>query len=217
MEENFLSPTPNIAPPTPPLLPEPSLARKLSKQLIVLGALLVLIVIGGIIIFVKTKSAQEPIQQKTITIPTIPMIIASDAFKNNDYIPAKYTCDGLNISPPFRFADIPADTASLVLIVDDPDAASGDWTHWLVWNIPSETASLEENSIPAAAVVGKNDFEENQYGGPCPPKGTHHYQFKLYALDEKLNLPANSNKEELLAAMQSHVIIEARLVGLYSQ
>lgn len=145
------------------------------------------------------------------------MIIASEAFKNNDYIPGKYTCDGLNVNPPLRFADIPEGTVSLALIVDDPDSPSGVWTHWLVWNVTPDTSSIAENSIPAGSSSGRTTFGESKYGGPCPGSGTHHYEFKLYALDTRLNLPPSASKTELETAMQGHVIIDAKLTGLYSR
>ena len=150
-------------------------------------------------------------------IINISMIIASEAFQNNDFIPGKYTCDGTDINPSLRFADIPADTASLALIVDDPDATAGDWTHWLVWNIDPKTTAIAENSSPKGATAGLTDFGANKWGGPCPSSGLHHYAFKLYALNTILDIPASSTKAELLSAMQGHIIAEAKLTGLYSR
>lgn len=200
------------------MLPEPGLGRKLFKQFIIIGAALFLIIVGCVVIYIKKLPLKEKTQtQIIIPTPTTPMIIASEAFHNDEYIPGKYTCDGLNMNPPLRFAEIPEGTLSLALIADDPDAVSGDWSHWVVWNIRPDTSAVQENSVPAGATVGKNDFGNNGYGGPCPPSDTHHYEFKLYALDTMLGLPKNTGKKELMEAMQGHVIIEAKLTGLYSR
>lgn len=218
----------NNATPPPLLLPEPGVGRKLYKQLIVTGAALLLTFIGAVLIIVKTRPVKAPPPAPIITPSTeISMIIASDAFENNNFIPGKYTCDGLNISPPLRFANIPPDAVSLALIVDDPDAVSGDWTHWLVWNIAPKINGIAENSPPKGATAGLTDFGANKWGGPCPPatpklgeggpQGAHHYEFKLYALNTILDIPASSTKTELLNAMRGHIIAEAKLTGLYSR
>lgn len=211
--------TPLVAPPTVPLLPEPSFGEKLYKQLIVIGVAILLIIVGAVLIYFVNKIIQEPPRAPAIItqITTSTMIIASDAFKNNEYIPGKYTCDGTDVNPPLRFADIPEGTLTLALIVDDPDAPSGDWVHWLVWNMPADTKIIAEDSVPTGADQGVTDFDASIYGGPCPHSGTHHYQFKLYALNAKLNLPANAKKSDLLAVMQGHIIAEAQLTGMYSR
>jgi len=143
------------------------------------------------------------------------MKIISRAFENKQTIPQKYTCDGENINPPLQISDIPANTQSLVLIVDDPDAPSGDWVHWLVWNINPETKLITENESPKGAVQGTNDFGKQNYGGPCPPAGTHRYQFKIYALNTILNLPSSSRKKDLETAMENHILDKDILIGLY--
>ena len=210
---------PPIAPPTVPLLPEPGFGHRLYKQLIVIGVAILLIILGALmIVFVNHKIQTPPPVPAIITqITSSTMIIASDAFKNNEFIPGKYTCDGTDVNPPLRFAEIPEGTLTLALIVDDPDAPSGDWVHWLVWNMPADTKIIAEDSVPTGADQGVTDFDANNYGGPCPHSGTHHYQFKLYALNAKLNLPINAKKTDLLAAMQGHVIAEAKLTGMYSR
>ena len=101
--------------------------------------------------------------------------------------------------------------------MDDPDAPNGDFVHWVMWNFEAETQQIKENTNPAGAVVGKNDFGNNGYGGPCPPSGTHRYQFKVYALDKKLDLPAVSGKKELLAVMNGHILDQAQLTGIYGR
>lgn len=145
------------------------------------------------------------------------MKISSNAFQNNQAIPSKYTCDGENVNPPLQIAEVPAGAKSLALVVDDPDAPVGDWVHWLVWNIEPTTTQIAENSVPAGAVQGKTDFGENQYGGPCPPSGTHRYHFKVYALDTRLDLPAETRKSGLEAVMRGHILDQGMLVGNYSR
>lgn len=149
------------------------------------------------------------------------MKIQSPVFGNNQKIPAKYTCDGENINPPFTFSNIPADTKSLVLIMDDPDVpktirADGMWNHLLVWNIPAETKVIPENSLPLG-IVGKNTSGQFGYQGPCPPDREHCYFFKLYALDTVLNLDQSATKKELEKAMEGHVKAYAELIGLYKR
>ncbi len=138
------------------------------------------------------------------------MKIQSPAFQNNELIPAKYTCTGENIAPDLSFSEIPEETKSLALIVDDPDAPSGDFVHWLVWNIdPSGDIS--------SGVQGKNDFGENKYGGPCPPSGVHRYFFKLFALDSTLDIPTSSTKADLLSAIEGHILAQSKLIGKFSK
>lgn len=145
------------------------------------------------------------------------MKITSSAFENKQMIPPKYTCDGKDINPPLEIIDIPPKTRSLVLIVDDPDAPSGDWVHWLVWDINPETKFIAEDESPQGAVQGTNDFNKQNYGGPCPPSGIHHYQFKIYALDTLLNLPSSSRKKDLGKAMENHILDKTLLIGLYQR
>jgi Raf kinase inhibitor-like YbhB/YbcL family protein len=142
------------------------------------------------------------------------LIVKSPAFANNGFIPTKHTCDGEDVNPPLNIEGIPDGTQSLILIVDDPDAPMGTWDHWIVWNIPP-SGKIEENSVPG--VEGLNDFRKHSYGGPCPPSGTHRYFFKVYALDTKLNLNANSRKKDLEKAMQGHILAKGELIGRYSR
>lgn len=145
------------------------------------------------------------------------MKLSSSAFQPNQNIPAKYTCDGQDINPPLTIAAVPAGTKSLALIVDDPDAPGGDWVHWLVWNIKPETAAIAENSVPTGASQGTTDFGRVGWGGPCPPSGTHHYQFKLFALDTELSLVAAARKADLEQMIAGHILEQANLVGLYQR
>jgi len=138
--------------------------------------------------------------------------MTSPAFENKGSIPSKYTCDGRDVNPPLKIEDIPKETQSLVLIVDDPDAPAGTFDHWIVWNIPP-TERIEENSVPGTE--GLNDLRKYSYGGPCPPSGTHRYFFKVYALDTKLSLNPNSRKRDLEKAMTGHILAKGELIGLY--
>lgn len=145
------------------------------------------------------------------------MRLNSLAFKNNATIPAQYTCDGQDVNPPLEISEVPENTKSLVLVADDPDAAVGDWVHWLVWNIKPDTKEIAENSVPSGAVEGVTSFGQPGYGGPCPPKGTHRYFFRLYALDIDLNLDQNADKQQLEIAIKDHIIDQTKLIGLYTR
>lgn len=142
------------------------------------------------------------------------MRLSSPDFANNALIPAKCTCDGANRNPTLVIEGIPAEAQSLALIMDDPDAPSGTWVHWVVYNI-AITQRIGENSVPG--IQGINDSGQKRYDGPCPPGGTHRYFFKIYALDTALNIPGTVNKAELERAMQGHVLGSAELIGLYKR
>ena len=145
------------------------------------------------------------------------MKIISTAFQNNTKIPSIYTCDGENVNPPLEFVDVPSNGKSLVLIVDDPDAPAKTWVHWVVYNINPKTTRVDENSIPQDGTLGITDFGKSVYGGPCPHSGTHHYFFKLYALNSLLNLRSRATKDQVEKAMQGHIIEKSELIGLYSR
>lgn len=146
------------------------------------------------------------------------LILESPAFSPDAFIPGLYTCDGLDRSPALVWRGAPAETQSWVLIMDDPDAPNGTWDHWLLFNIPAKLQRLDEAAeLPAGAVSGKNSWGNTGYGGPCPPSGTHRYIFKLYALDTQLNLASGVNKQELLNAMEGHVLASTQLTGLYTR
>lgn len=156
----------------------------------------------------------------------MPLIVTSPAFMHNRAIPARHTCDGLNISPMLRWTGIPAGTKSLVLIVDDPDAPDPGapqmtWVHWVVYNIPPGTGGLPETmsaeGLPPETLQGLNDWQHAGYQGPCPPIGKHRYFFKLYALDVMLPDMKHPTKAALEKAMQSHVLAHSNLVGLYQR
>lgn len=149
--------------------------------------------------------------------------ITSPVFENNGNIPKKYTCDGENISPPLVIAGSNRNAASLVLIVDDPDAATDPdgpgktFDHWVVFNISPDTTIIQENSVPYGAVVGMNGVGENRYIGPAPPNGEHRYFFKIYALNEPLQIDESSTKSDVETAMSGKVIAKAKLVGEYKK
>jgi Raf kinase inhibitor-like YbhB/YbcL family protein len=153
------------------------------------------------------------------------MKITSSAFKQEEEIPKKYTCDDIDISPPLSWTDAPKETDSFALICDDPDAPVGTWVHWVIYNIPAETTQLPEavqktETLASGARQGRNDFRRVGYGGPCPPPGHgyHRYFFKLYALDSTLDLKAGkATKMDVLKAMDGHVLTESKLMGKYKR
>ena len=142
------------------------------------------------------------------------MELKSSEFKDNQFIPAKFSCEGKDINPALIIGDIPQEAKSLALIIDDPDAPMGTWVHWVVFDIPP-VSRIEENSIPGRQ--GVNSAGGRNYHGPCPPFGVHHYFFKIYALDTVLNLKEGISKEQLEKAMQGHILANAQLVGLYKK
>ena len=144
------------------------------------------------------------------------MKLNSPVFENGGDIPSKYTCQGDNISPELIISDVSEKAASLILIMDDPDAPNGMWDHWVVFNIAPNTTKINEGQEPPG-VVGKNSWENTGYGGPYPPFGTHRYFFKFYALDIELDLLQGSSKSEVESAMEGHVLENVELVGKYQK
>lgn len=164
--------------------------------------------VGGAVLLRATEPRETSAQ---------PMHLSSPAFEMNAFIPAQYTCDSDNVSPPLAWSDAPADTKSFALIIDDPDAPRGTWVHWVVWNIEPATTHTIEGTPPRGSTQGVNDFGTHAYGGPCPPSGTHRYFFKLYALDTMLDLPASADKGALERAMVEHILAHTELVGRYAR
>jgi len=153
-----------------------------------------------------------------------PLNVTSSAFKHNEMIPAKYTCDGENVSPPIAWEGVPEGTESLVLIADDPDAPMGIWVHWVVFNIPETETGLAENvpariSLDNGANQGMSSFKQTGYGGPCPPSGTHRYFFKVSAVDTRIDMlePRYATKEKVLDALDGHVLAYGELIGTYKR
>ena len=151
----------------------------------------------------------------------LPMQLSSTRFTDGGPIPPDYTCDGHDVSPPLAWSDVPPATKGFTLIVDNPDAPKGVFVHWLVYNLPGSTRGLSEavthESLPGGAAEGTNDQGRVGYAGPCPPKGLHHYHFKLYALDGPLTGLTNPSKADLERAMATHVLAQAELVGVYQK
>ena len=151
------------------------------------------------------------------------MQLTSAGFNEGTAIPAKYTCDAKNVSPPLKWNGVPAGAKSLALIVDDPDAPAGTWVHWVLYDLPPTTRELAEDVpksqyVAGGAKQGLNDFRHLGYGGPCPPHGKpHRYFFKLYALDAVLDLKPGLTKKDLESAMEKHILARAELMGTYQR
>lgn len=152
--------------------------------------------------------------------------ITSPAFSDGAPMPAKFTCEGQDLSPPLAWSGVPDGTESLVLIVDDPDAPDPKaprmtWVHWVLYDLPPSTTGLAEGiktgALPPGTKVGLNDWKRADFGGPCPPIGRHRYFHKLYALDTKLSGLSKPTKADVEAAMRGHVLAEAQLVGTYQK
>lgn len=185
----------------------------MSKSIKIILILFLLLLLSSCSGLVSTSNSDE----NFLIIKNNHMKLTSPNFESNSSIPAKYTCDGEDISPELQIAEVPATAQSLALIVDDPDATNGDWVHWLLWNINPQTQVIAAGQVPAETTQGLTDFGQNKYGGPCPSSGTHHYHFKLYALNISLNLPASSTKKDLETALEEHIIDSTELIGLYER
>lgn len=163
---------------------------------------------------IVTSRNQTPMHEDTLNVQ-------SPAFKHEQPIPSKYTCEGDNISPPLAIDKVPENTASLVLIVEDPDVPTyirddGMWDHWVLFNIPSDTTRIGEGESPVAT-QGVTTGQTLEYQGPCPPDGTHRYFFKVFALDTSLRLPEGATKEAVLEAMKGHILAHGELMGTYEK
>jgi Raf kinase inhibitor-like YbhB/YbcL family protein len=155
----------------------------------------------------KQHNQKEDNQMKELTV-------TSPAFQPNQTIPEKYSCNSQNINPPINIEGIPQGTRSLALILDDPDAPSGTFDHWIAWNISPSQTKIAEHTAPG--VEGLNGLGEHGYTGPCPPPGKpHRYTFRVYAVDTELGLGANSHKKDLESALKGHILAEGKLIGLY--
>lgn len=150
------------------------------------------------------------------------MELTSPSFKNGEFIPRKYTCDGNDVSPPLNWDKVPEGTKSFSLICDDPDCPSMTWVHWVCYNIPADVRSLPEGlpkdrQLQNGSLQGITDFRRPGYGGPCPPSGVHRYFFKIYALDTMLSLSSGATKSEVTKAMQGHILGQCELMGKYKR
>ncbi len=140
------------------------------------------------------------------------MKLTSPDFEHKGTMPSILTCDGKDKIPTLEISGVPADAKSLALVMDDPDAPKGTWDHWIAWNIP-----VVNKITGLVGIGGKNSWGKTGYGGPCPPSGTHRYYFKIYALDNELDLPEGSSKTELMTAMEGHILDKAELMGKYGR
>jgi len=148
--------------------------------------------------------------------------ITTAAFAPGTAVPSVHTCDGADTSPPLAWSGAPAGTKAFALVVHDPDAPAGDWLHWVAWNIPAAVHALPEGIpkkelLPDGMRQGKNDFGKTGYGGPCPPSGTHHYVFALYAIDAMLSLPASAPRDQIEKEIRAHLLAEAEVTGTYQR
>lgn len=143
--------------------------------------------------------------------------VTSTAFTDGAAIPSQYTCEGANVSPPLAWAGVPADAAALALVVDDPDAPSGTFTHWVVLDIPVVSTGVAEDAVPAGAPQARNSADRASYFGPCPPGGTHHYRFTVYALSATTGLPDGATLDAALRAVSDLAIARGRLVGTFTR
>jgi Raf kinase inhibitor-like YbhB/YbcL family protein len=165
----------------------------------------------------------EVARRHAMTDELLEIVVKSPAFREGDPIPAKYTADGDNVSPPLTWSGVPREAKSLVLLCEDPDAPRGTWTHWVLFNLPPQLRELPEGASTKSdalggAVQGTNDFGNQGYGGPAPPAGKfHRYYFKLTTLNSMLNLPAGAKRADVLAAMEKHVIGEGWVMGIYQR
>lgn len=170
-----------------------------------------------------TALADDSDSLKTDEVKIPDLELRSDAFKQGETIPVKYTCDGENLSPALTWSRPPDSTKELILICDDPDAPGGTWDHWVVYGLPADTAGLPEGvpktkEIETGGFHGKNSWGKIGYGGPCPPKGSaHRYFFRIYAIDTKLDLKPGASKKEVLAAIDGHVLAQGELMGKYGR
>jgi Raf kinase inhibitor-like YbhB/YbcL family protein len=165
----------------------------------------------------------------TVSEPELPdegemtLSLSSPVFQEGEGIPITYTCDGQDISPPLTWGEPPSETQSFALIMDDPDAPGGVFTHWLLFNLPADSRELPEavpphNELENGALQGKNGFNEIGYGGPCPPPGsTHHYRFTIYALDQALDLMAGAPRKQVIDAITGHILAWGQLTGIYQR
>lgn len=189
--------------------------------------LLVIVIVAVIFVFSPQKGSENgelidlAPQEETKIAATSTMKIESSAFMPDGSIPSNYTCDGVNINPPLSFSDVPENTQSLVLIMEDPDVPvsirpDGMWDHWVIFNIPHETREVKEGSEPEG-IQGMTTFGKPGYGGPCPPDREHRYFFKLFALDSTLDLLEGATKADVTKAMEDHIISSAELIGKYKR
>ncbi|AHF80230.1 YbhB/YbcL family Raf kinase inhibitor-like protein [Thermococcus paralvinellae] len=177
------------------------------------------LLIGFVIFVLLASGCLQKEEEKEMSLKV------TSVFGENEFIPSKYTCEGLDINPPLKIEGLSEKAVSIAIIVDDPDAPVGTFVHWVAWNIPPAKEipegipKKETVELPIHVVQGKNDFGRIGYNGPCPPRGhgIHHYHFKVYVLDTELNLKPGATKKDLEKAMKGHIIQYGELIGLYER
>jgi Raf kinase inhibitor-like YbhB/YbcL family protein len=178
------------------------------------------------LLFLFCAACSKSVPETVVNVPPKPtqdsaqIKLISNTFKDGEGIPRQYTCDGVNISPPLEWSGVPKTVKTVAIIAEDPDAPSGNFVHWVLYNLPAENIGLVENvpatdSLKVGGFQGKNDFGKIGYGGPCPPSGTHRYFFKIYAVDSELPLKGGVTKADLLKAMEGHIVAQGQLMGKY--
>lgn len=189
------------------------------KKVVFIGIIIVAVILAKVFLFSSKKESPNlvPQNQNQSHVQNKSMILSSPSFNNNAKIPSKFTCDGGNINPEIQIHNVPPETKSLAIIMDDPDAPSGNFTHWLVWNIDPKTEIIKQESVPPGSTEGPNGTGKIGYTGPCPPdKKTHHYFIKLYALKDLIIETENiRNKADLENIFNKFLIEKAELIGTY--
>ena len=193
------------------------MVRQLSKTMYFV--IVLLIVAGFAVYYSRTKRFNQATPPPQIMSNDIigTLTLTSPAFQHNGEIPSRYTCQGDDVNPQLVIQGVPEGTRSLVLVLDDPDAPSGVWDHWVLWNIAPETKDIAENSTPPGAVAGTNSSGQARYQGPCPPSGTHRDRFTVYAVADVLSLAPGSGKQTVLQVITDKVLEQFTLVGLYQK
>lgn len=187
------------------------------RALLVMLIILIIILSIGAIIKSEIQNIIKSRETKVSLAEQGGKMKLTTVFAHNENIPSEYTCDGQDLAPLLTVSQVPANTKSLVLIVDDPDAPIKTWVHWLVYNLPADTRTIDAKNLPPEAKQGMTDFGRIGWGGPCPPSGTHRYFFKLYAIDTIIDMPAGIDKVQLENAISNHTIEKTELVGLYQR
>lgn len=181
------------------------------RNYIVTGVILCIVLVLGVYYVFRPSFTPTPAVQE------VSMKLTSSAFEHNQKIPTLYTCDGGNIHPPLAILGVPEGAKSLALIVDDPDAPGGTFTHWVIWNIHPDTTTITEGAVLEKSQEGTNSAGQIGFYPPCPPSGQHRYFFTLYALDAKLGLDGKATKTDVEKAIAGHVMAQSLLVGVYSR
>lgn len=191
----------------------------MSNKLLIGGILLVVLAIGVWYISIPFVGPKKYVPTVTPTPKQVTqnMKLTSSAFVNEEKIPVEFTCDGKKVNPPLSISGVPAGTKSLAMIVDDPDAPMGTFTHWVIWNIDPGTTEIASGQIPQKSQEGTNSAGGIGYTPPCPPSGTHRYFFTLFALDTTIGLDGKAKKADLEAAMRGHIMEQVNLIGAYGR